>query len=473
MTPEPTLATGPSTALTPSAPALRRTLGVGSLVFMVVAAAAPLTVVGGTVPLVFSTSQSTGVPAHYLIAAVVLTVFSVGFTTMSRYVHNAGAFYTYVRAGLGKFAGTGSATLALFSYAVLAISVYAYCGAATTNALDHYFGISTPWWVWTGLTALLVAWLGYRDIELSSKVLGLLLVGEVAVILILDVAVIARGGHSSLTWSPFSPVSASEGNPGIGLMFAFFGFIGFEATAVFRDETRDPHRTIPRATYIAVISIGLFYALSSWAIAMGSGVTRVVSDSTADPEGLVVTLAGDYVLPVLGDIIQVLLVTSLFACVLSFHNVVTRYQYALGAERVLPARLGRIHPTHGAPSWSSLVQSAVSAVALVAVAAAGLDPVTQIYAWLSGAATLGLLLLMSLTSVAVIVYFARHATAHSRWRTLVAPALALAGLLGVTVLVVDNFPLLVGGTAVAWAMAGAVALSFAVGVVLVTRNRAV
>jgi amino acid transporter len=436
----------PDTALMPrttSAPALRRTIGVGSLVFMVVAAAAPLTVVGGTVPLVLSMSGSTGVPAHYLIAAVVLTVFSVGFTAMSRYVDNAGAFYTYVRAGLGKVAGTGSATLALFSYAVLAISVYAYCGAATTNALHHYFGVDTPWWVWTGLTALLVAWLGYRDIELSSKVLGLLLIGEAAVILVLDVAVIARGGHSSLTWSPLSPVAASEGSPGIGLMFAFFGFIGFEATAVFRDETRDPDRTIPRATHIAVISIGLFYALSSWAIAMGSGVTHIVSDSTADPEGLVVTMAGDHVLPVLGDIVQVLLVTSLFACVLSFHNVVTRYQYALGAEAVLPARLGTVHPEHNAPSWSSLTQSAVSGVVL-----------------------------MSLTSLAVIVYFARHGTGLSRLRTLLAPALALAGLTAVTVLVVDNFPLLVGGTAVAWGMAGAVALSFAVGVALSRRGTA-
>lgn len=465
--------TKPIPVATEATPALQRKLGVGSLVFMVVAAAAPLTVVGGTVPLVFATSQSTGVPAHYLIAAIVLTVFSVGFTAMSRYVDNAGAFYTYIRAGLGRTVGTGSATLALFSYAVLAISVYAYCGAATTNALHHYFGVDTPWWVWTALTALLVAWLGYHDIELSSKVLGLLLIGEVAVILVLDVAVIARGGHSSLTWSPFAPAAVSEGSPGIGLMFAFFGFIGFEATAVFRDETRDPDRTIPRATYIAVISIGLFYALSAWAIAMGSGVTHIVSDSTADPEGLVVTLAGDYVLPILGDIVQVLLVTSLFACVLSFHNVVTRYQYALGTERVLPVRLGEIHPRHHAPSYSSLVHSAVTAVALIAVAVARLDPVTQIYAWLSGAATLGLLLLMALTSVAVIVYFARRKGSLSRWRTLVAPALALSGLLAVTLLVVDNFPLLVGGTAAAWATAGTVALSFAVGLVLAARHRAV
>lgn len=102
---------------------------------------------------------------------------------------------------------------------------------------------------------------------------------------------------------------------------------------------------------------------------MGSSVTHVVSDSTADPEGLVVTMAGHYVLPILGDIVQVLLVTSLFASVLSFHNVVTRYQYALGTDGVLPARLGEVHPEHNAPSWSSLTQSAVSRMALIVVTA--------------------------------------------------------------------------------------------------------
>ena len=45
------------------------------------------------------------------------------------------------------------------------------------------------------------------------------------------------------------PGNFFSGAPGIALIFALAGYIGFEATAVFRDEARDPARTIPRATY--------------------------------------------------------------------------------------------------------------------------------------------------------------------------------------------------------------------------------
>lgn len=466
-----------STALGDGAPApvthtFERKLGVGSIVFMVVAAAAPLTVVGGTVPLVFAMSDNSGVPAYYLVAALTLTVFAVGFTAMTPFVRNAGAFYSYIQAGLGRIAGIGSATLALFAYFVLLLAVYAYCGAATGNALDHFLGIDTPWWLWTGATVLLVAYLGYRNIELSSKVLGLLLIAEAAVVVIVNVAVIAQGGEAGLSLSTFAPAEVAAGSPGIGLMFAFFGFIGFEATAVFRDETKDPERTIPRATYIAVISIGLFYSVSAWAIAMATGTSEVVAASAADPEGLFIQLANVYVLPVLGDIIQVLLVTSLFACVLAFHNVVTRYQYALGRQQVLPVGLSAIHPQHRSPSRSSMVLSTLTASALLVVALVGLDPVTQVYAWFSGAATLGLMLLMALTMVAVLVFFSRQRLGLSAWRTVVAPAAALVALVAVTILVLNNFTMLVGSSILAVVMTCAVALSFGVGTVIAVRMRA-
>ena len=46
---------------------------------------------------------------------------------------------------------------------------------------------------------------------------------------------------------------------------------------------------------------------------------------------------------------RVLIVTSLFAALLAFHNAITRYTYALASEGALPRRLGRIHPVHKSP----------------------------------------------------------------------------------------------------------------------------
>ena len=101
------------------------------------------------------------------------------------------------------------------------------------------------------------------------------------------------------------------------------------------------------------------------------------------------------------DVVNVLLLTSLFACVLSFHNVIARYQFVLSGRGLLPGRLGVVHPTRHSPAFSSVVQTITAAV---------------------------IVLLMFTTSVAVLVYFVRHrAEAGGRpWQTRVAPALAAA-----------------------------------------------
>ena len=44
-------------------------------------------------------------------------------------------------------------------------------------------------------------------------------------------------------------------------MFGISGFLGFEATAIFRSEAKDPDRTIGRATYGALAIVGIFYAV--------------------------------------------------------------------------------------------------------------------------------------------------------------------------------------------------------------------
>src|SRR5882757_3880212 len=442
---------------------LNRGLGVGSFLFMVVAAAAPLGVVAANIPIITAVSGSIATAAYFIVAAVILTLFSVGFTVMSKYVKNAGAFYSYVQAGLGRIPGVGAATLALGSYVVLLIAVNAYTGVAVTNVIAHYTGAHTPWWMWSLATFTLVGVLGYRDIELSSKVLGVLLVAETLVVVALDIGVVAHGGQSGLNLEPFTAGAILHGAPGLGIMFALFGFFGFEATAVFRNEAKDPDRTIPRATYLAVISIGVFYALSAWAVIMGSGTAHAVDAASRDPENMVLDLAARYVAPIAHDIMQILLVSSTLACVLSFHNVITRYQFTLGGAGVLPRSLGQASLKHRAPSRSSLVVTIVSLVLIGAVALSRVDPVLQAYTWLSGAATLGIVGLMALTCLAVVVFFRRTYHERGAWETIIAPGLGLVGLLVVLVLVLANYPRLIGDATSATVVALLVAAAFVVG----------
>jgi len=146
----------PQGATATSSPArLTGRLGVGAVVFMVVAAAAPLTVVAGAVPIGIANGNGAGYPMMFAVSAVVLALFAAGFTAMARHVPNAGAFYSYVGVGLGRGAGLGSALVALISYVTVQGAVYAYLGYATGELVASWTGLSLPWWAWAlgGLTA--------------------------------------------------------------------------------------------------------------------------------------------------------------------------------------------------------------------------------------------------------------------------------------------------------------------------------
>src|SRR5689334_15177215 len=72
------------------------------IIVMVVAAAAPISCIAGIIPLSFALGSGAATPAAYLIAGVVLLLFSVGYAAMARRMSSAGGFYQYIARGLGK-----------------------------------------------------------------------------------------------------------------------------------------------------------------------------------------------------------------------------------------------------------------------------------------------------------------------------------------------------------------------------------
>jgi amino acid transporter len=421
-------------------------LGPTAIVFMVVAAAAPLTVVAGTFPIGIAAGNGAAFPGSYVVCTAVLLLFAVGFTAMARHIRGAGAFYTYVAHGFGRHVGLGAAFLALLSYTAVQVGVYGYVGAAINDLVTSHGGPSVPWYLYALVMMAVVATLGYRHIELSGKVLAVLLLCEVGIVMVINVAVLARGGAEGLSTAALHTGNFFSGAPGIALIFALAGYIGFEATAVFRDEARDPARTIPRATYVALLLIGGFYALSSWAMVSAWGDDGAVKMATDGPATMLTETATRYVGSLGGDLVQIFLITSLFAALLSFHNVLTRYIFSLGNTRALPEWCGRSHVRHASPYIASVVQTVSALVVVVACVVANLDPVLEVFTWFVGAASVGIVVLMTLTSAAVVVYFRRTRFDTRPWHTVIAPSLGFVGLAILSVMTAVNLPLLVGGS---------------------------
>ncbi|NHN88031.1 APC family permease [Acetobacter conturbans] len=420
-------------------------LGVREIIFMVMAAAAPLTVVSGNVPLAIAQGNGPWAWTGFVAAALVLLLFSVGFVAMTPFMVEAGAFFTYIRTGLGSRIGKGGAFLALLTYTAIQLGVYGFFGWAVDDAVRQWGGPHLPWSLYAAGILMVVGFLGYRDIELSSRVLGVALVLEIGVVLVMNAAIV---------WHPLPvppPVPTTPAEPtgpfAVSLLFAITGFIGFEATAIFRDEARDPERTIPRATYGAVLIIGLFYAFSCWCMILAWGqnsVTAIAHGYLASGGNMVLETAARYVGSGLRDIMEVLLLTSLFACLLSFHNIIARYQLVLGREGVLPAHLARTHAVHASPHTSSVVQTITAAVLLVLAALSGADPLVTIFGSMAGISTVGIVLLMILTSCAVVAFFCNRRMPAGKFQTTWCPVFSVFVLACVLYIILENFTTITG-----------------------------
>lgn len=431
-------------------------LGTASIVFFVVAAAAPLTAIVGAAPLAFGLGNGAGAPSAYVIAGLVYLIFAVGFTAMSRHMSNAGAFYVFVASGLGKSWGSVAGGITLLTYMAIQIAVYAFFGVVMAG-IGSAAGIQLPWWAWTGACIILVDLFSTRSIEFSGKVLGLCMLGELAVLIILDATILFQGGGpEGISFASFSPQAVFSSGLGISLLFAVASFIGFEATVIFSEEAKNPRRSIPAATYIAVMLITAFYAFSAWCMVIAYGPSAIKDVANGDLSNLFVNTAAIRVGDWLKLAMTALLVTSLFACVLAFQNTISRYLFALGRDGLLPKALGTTDPIHQAPrrACRSYTVGAFSLVGLAALLQ--LDPYTVLYSWLSAGSAVGILIVQLLVCLAILKFFAVDRRDATLWQSRVSPIASIIGLGGFLLLALSNLPLLTGNdTWKVWLIPGA------------------
>ncbi len=383
-----------------------------------------------------------GAPAGYLIAGITLAVFAVGFTTMSRHVKSGGAFYAYITRGLGRPVGIGAALLALIGYNGMEIGVYGLLGSAGRDTTHALFGTDVPWLPIALAGLLVIGYGGYRSIDFGAKVLGVLLVAETGILLLLAGGVLLKGGAHGLSGASFAPDHVLVSGTAVVLAFAFAAFTGFESTVIYRREARDPERTVPRATYVAVGFLGLFYAFVVWIVIQAFGDRQVIAAAAKDPGGLFFSAITTFVGGWAADLMHVFIVTSVLASLLAFHNAINRYALALAEEGVLPKALGRIHPRHRSPYLAGIAQTVLGTVVVAGFWAAGADPYGQLLLWVNTPGMIGLFVLQLLAAVAVPCYFRRVRHREGVLRTVVAPVVAavlLATAIGLVITHIDLF----------------------------------
>lgn len=470
----------------------RNALGLPQILFCIVTGSAPLAAMMFNDPL-GGLGIGIGVPAAFWLATIAYTLFSVGYIEMARRKTTAGGIYSYMSYGFGNIIGLGAAIGIAAAYMLFAVGVNGVTAYfAQTSILDLSGGFDMDWRIYAFIFIALMFIFTYFHVESVAKILGVALVGELVILLIFSFAVVVQGGGpDGFVWQALNPASIFSGGEGVegaarvfgasaagvGFFAAFWSWVGFEMAPNYAEEARNPKKMMAYAIYISAIGLGIFYTFWSWMLISAYGSTNdewvwaVASQYLGGPEaagvpGNVVLPEGNYAsvfYPAaqefagigIANIFKVLIITGSFACSLAFWQTSNRYIFAMGREGILPRIFGRTHSTHKSPFIATIVVGAFCAVVTLLFAAGwvgtgqqaslGIDtssPIValfQIGTWLPFQGNLLLLPLMSLVSLAVLIYFIRDDRSGFHWfKTFVAPIMGAGAIAFAVYLMVNN-----------------------------------
>jgi amino acid transporter len=454
-------------------------VGLVSVLFMAIANAAPITAMSFNVPVGLGWGNGIGVPGGFLFATIILTIFTIGFAAMAKHITTTGAFYGFISHGLGQVWGMAAGLLAALGYILFEgtlIGGFSYFAADTLKSMA---GIEINWLI-IAIAGMLLIWvLTYFDITLAAAVLGVTLVSEVLLLLAFGISVLIKGGPDGFmpadTVSPLAGFKNLEagaygsqvgaGVAALGIFFAFWSWIGYETTAVYGEESKDPKTIVPKATLIAVVALGLFYTFTSWMAVVANGAkTAVETAAGAAPVDV-------WLIPVkanLGSLpygaYRILLVVGSFACAMAFHNAASRYVYAIGRElpsAKLRSSIGGVSAKHQSPAVASSIVTIFNIVMVLMFATlstayitdASGNPVSEpslipyqvIYTVPSLVGTAFILVVQVMCSFAVIGYFwKKKVHKGSVLSTLIAPLIGAAGMIYVLTLLFGNLAFAAG-----------------------------
>lgn len=442
-----------------------KAVGLVGVLFLAVTGAAPMSAMLGNVP--FAAGYGIGIytPAAFLLATIVLTIFSIGYAAMASRVSSVGGFYSFISQGIGREVGMSAGITSLACYSLFEASLTGLFAFFGNKWLSDHFGINVPW-LWLALLMIaVIAVLAYRDVKLSAKILGVALVAEVAILTIFVLGVLFASSGTNFNpealnvFKVYTPLSAQTvgtvaipaGAAAVGIFMAFWSWVGFEMAPNYAEESRDPKRIVPQSLLLSVVGLGIFYVIVSWcAVSAYPTEADMAAKAFSDGVNFYLTPIQQFVGTWAFELMFLLILTSSFACGMAFHNTAARYLYSLGREGVLPRAVAETHDHHKSPHKASAVQSVLAAVWVVLY---GLgygfdDPSGQ--AWL-GVYTLfavlgtGLLLvLQAIVSVAIILWFKKNGGGNV-FTTVIAPAISFVVQIWLVWTLIANLAIL-GGT---------------------------
>jgi amino acid transporter len=346
----------------------RNAIGLTEVLFQSITHMAPA--VATALSIGAATAFAGGLTPLAVVLAMVAALFSAySIGELAKHLPSAGGMYTYVARGLGSFAGWLMAWAFLLAEPIVPAALYASFGLFGAAFITTLTGFTNDllWLPLAVLCGLLVWWLVYRGISLSTRVGVALGLVEIGIFVLISALLIINAGSRN-TLSVFVPGDAGLLPALQGMVFCLLAFVGFEAAAPLAEETRDPKRTIRRAVLLSAVLIGVFYVFCYYAATVYFGPERMQSEflgfNNFDPWGGM----ADEVLPGIGALLVTFaIINSSLANANAGANASTRAIFALGRSRILPEAFAAVHLTYRTPVNAVHLQGILGIVLAVAL----------------------------------------------------------------------------------------------------------
>jgi amino acid transporter len=329
------------------------------------------------------------VPLAFLFALIGVLFVAWGIAQLTREVSHAGSVYALTGFTLGPRAGFLAGWSLLGTYLCFTVASSAEVGLFFSSFLASTGIADNADWIWIALvSAGLIAIIAGGDIRVATRSLLTMEGFSVALIVILVVVIFVRliagstpDGHESSLADAFSlPSGTTLDAIATASVFGFLSFAGFEGAAALGEETDEPRRNIPRAVFLAPLTIGVFYFFVILAQTLGFGTNDSGVAAFAGSSSPLGDLSKSYVGALLEDLINLGATVSAFASALGTATAGSRVLFALSRDGLRPTHpLARISHRSGAPIGALALVMTVGFGGLIGQRIAGTNAVNAFF----------------------------------------------------------------------------------------------
>jgi amino acid transporter len=315
-------------------------------------------------------------PLAFLLALLAMLLVSYAFIVLAADFASAGSVFAFNGRALGYRYGFISAWLLLGVYIAYSSSIY----ASNANFLENLAAsahVVIAWPVYAFLFWALALVLAYSRISVSTMLIFALEGVAIVLVLIVAVVVLAKGGSGGhgISVAPFTLNGLPVATLGLGVIFAFTGFSGFEVSATLGEETSRPRRVVPVSMIAALLVSGGIYVILSWVETIASPSATALANQSVP----LVDIASRYVTPAMGTIINIAALISGIGAQLATVNGANRLLYALARDGFGPRWLSQVDRGERSPVGALAVVGVVSIVAVVPFMLNGTVPIDAFF----------------------------------------------------------------------------------------------